>query len=170
MMLQLRTGSPIQVERQDYALPSEAPAFPGGHVVPPAVLCVGVARDDDLALSRILSGVPYQMVTADTCHGALDCLRQGCVSIVVCESKLPDGTWRDLLSFSRTWPEPPPLIVTSEHADRNFWAEVLNVGGFDVIARPFNAPEVLHVLETASLAHGTLTLERALLSGRSPRQ
>jgi len=43
------------------------------------------------------------------------------------------------------------LIVTSRVADARLWAEVLNLGGFDVIAKPFHAPEVLHVLRTVSL-------------------
>jgi DNA-binding response OmpR family regulator len=100
-------------------------------------------------LRRLLSGLPYQIFTTDSCHSALQCLSWRCPCLIVCERSLRDGTWRDLLGFSRTSPGQPPVIVSSQHPDRNFYAEVLNMGGFDVIARPFKSQEVLHVIQTA---------------------
>src|SRR5438477_13162242 len=60
-------------------------------------------------------------------------------SLIVCESDLPDGCWRD---FLRTASGPgTPLIVTSRLADERLWAEVLKLGGHDVLAKPFEEPE-----------------------------
>ena len=44
---------------------------------------------------------------------------------------------------------PAPLIVGDRLADERLWAKVLNLGGYDLLAKPFNAKEVLHVVSTA---------------------
>jgi FixJ family two-component response regulator len=40
-------------------------------------------------------------------------------------------------------PYPPLLIVTSRLADARLWAEALNLGAYDVLAKPFDATEVI---------------------------
>jgi DNA-binding response OmpR family regulator len=40
---------------------------------------------------------------------------------------------------------PPLLVVTSRVADDRLWSEVLNLGGYDVLAKPLNTKEVFHV-------------------------
>jgi DNA-binding NtrC family response regulator len=37
------------------------------------------------------------------------------------------------------------LIVTSRLADDRLWAEALNLGAYDVIAKPFDASEVVRI-------------------------
>ena len=69
------------------------------------------------------------------------------MAIVVCESTLPGGTWRDVLRHINECLDPPVLIVTSRLANEYLWAEVLNLGGYDVLAKPFDKQEVLWVLE-----------------------
>jgi DNA-binding NtrC family response regulator len=69
--------------------------------------------------------------------------------VVVCERDLADGDWKDVLEVTASLPNPPPLIVTSRLADEHLWAEVLNLGGFDVLAKPLNQPEVRRVLNFA---------------------
>ena len=68
------------------------------------------------------------------------------LSVVVTESELPDGTWRDVLSALDQVPNPPLLIVVSRLADERLWAEVLNLCGFDVLAKPFARDEVIRVI------------------------
>jgi len=46
----------------------------------------------------------------------------------------------------------PALIVTSRLADASLWAEALNLGAWDVLAKPYEAQEVRRVLSMA-LAH-----------------
>jgi hypothetical protein len=46
-------------------------------------------------------------------------------------------------------PHHPLLIVASRLADEYLWAEVLNLGGHDVLAKPFQGAEVQWVLESA---------------------
>jgi len=69
---------------------------------------------------------------------------------VISGVRLSDGhSWNDLLCEMQKMACPPPLIVGDRLADERLWAEVLNLGGFDLLAQPFNAKEVLHVVSTA---------------------
>jgi DNA-binding response OmpR family regulator len=70
-------------------------------------------------------------------------------SVVVSEGELPDGTWRCVLSNTDSDGRMVPLLVVSRKADERLWAEVLNLGGFDVLLKPFDAGEVSRVLQMA---------------------
>jgi len=88
------------------------------------------------------------------------------------DANLPDGrTWKDVLREIEATPmaigthqgqayrndkeaellcgSKPPLIVVDRLADDALWAEVLNLGGYDVLVKPFDEKEVLHVLTMA---------------------
>jgi DNA-binding response OmpR family regulator len=71
--------------------------------------------------------------------------------VVVCERDLLPGSWREILAETARLPFPPFLIVTSRLADERLWAEALNVGAYDVLAKPFDAKEVVWVLSLAWL-------------------
>jgi DNA-binding response OmpR family regulator len=43
----------------------------------------------------------------------------------------------------------PLLIVTSPANDHGLWAELLSLGGYDVLIKPFQTDEVLRVLGVA---------------------
>jgi DNA-binding response OmpR family regulator len=113
-----------------------------------AVLFISPVRPDQAALRRILCR-RHRAIPAATCRHALRLLNQARVPIVLCDGTLPDGTWLDILNAIAASDNPPLLIVTSRNADDRLWAEVLNLGGFDVLAKPFIDSEVLHVLRTA---------------------
>src|SRR3954470_9367907 len=119
---------------------------------PLGILSLSAAAEDHIAVRQSLSRIPCRVQTAESCHSAFGILRYGHISIVVCERDLPDGSWRDVLERVDSLSEMPFLIVTSRLADEWLWAEVLNLGGYDVLAKPFNADETRHVLETACLA------------------
>jgi FixJ family two-component response regulator len=70
-------------------------------------------------------------------------------AFVVCERNLAHGDWKDVLEVTASRPDRPPLIVTSRLADEYLWAEVLNLGGFDVLAKPLDKQEVSRVLNFA---------------------
>ncbi len=69
----------------------------------------------------------------------------------MCEQQLPDGDWKDLLEQTLETPNPPSLIVTSRLADDHLWSEVLNLGGYDVLNRPFRESEVFRDVGLAFL-------------------
>jgi len=76
-------------------------------------------------------------------------LDSGQFAVILCECKLPDGNWLEILNQISGRSEKCFLIVTSRLADASLWAEVLNLGGYDLLAKPFNRQEVRHVLTSA---------------------
>jgi DNA-binding NtrC family response regulator len=71
------------------------------------------------------------------------------MTVVICERDLPDGDWHDIWEGIAPLAPHPTLIVTSLHADEHLWAEVLNLGGYDVLAKPFDAQEVCRIVGRA---------------------
>jgi CheY-like chemotaxis protein len=114
-------------------------------------LSISNHADDHATLRRLLSGLPWFVSTAANCRQAVRQLSQEKFSMIFCESLLEDGTWKSILAHIRGGAHPPLLVVTSRVADDHLWAEVLNLGGYDVLAKPFSPEEVRHVCTTASL-------------------
>jgi DNA-binding response OmpR family regulator len=86
-----------------------------------------------------------------TLRSALRVMRYNRFPIVVCERDLAPGTWRDLLQPMALLADPPFLMVTSRLADERLWEEALNLGAYDVLAKPFEKNEVVRVLSLARL-------------------
>ena len=97
------------------------------------------------------SDILARMLLADNCAiRTTNSFREACGHlsgdgnpVVICERSLPDGDWKDLVGKT------PRLIVTSHAADEALWAEVLNLGGYDVLAQPFDEQEVRRVVAMA---------------------
>lgn len=116
---------------------------------PTQVLSVSPVPEDHQALRHLLKDPPWSITAVAGCSEAIARLTWDRIDIVICESRLPDGNWRDLLRSLDEYAEPLTLIVTSALADDRLWAEVLNLGGFDVLSKPFDAEEVRRVLSSA---------------------
>jgi DNA-binding response OmpR family regulator len=101
----------------------------------------------------------WQWNACPTLASALTALRKARVPVVVCESDLQPGTWKEVLEELHNLPDPPLLIVTSRFADERLWAEALNLGAYDVLAQPFDGVEVTRIVNLAWLRwegrHGT---------------
>ncbi|MEP7364431.1 MAG: hypothetical protein ABI972_14345 [Acidobacteriota bacterium] len=100
-------------------------------------------------LNQIFGHTNWQLETAGSCYEALRRLRDLHTAVVVCEHQLPDGGWQDLLSGVLQLPSPPNVIVTAPDADDVLWSDVLNRGGYDVLARPFDSSEVVRIISLA---------------------
>ncbi len=115
------------------------------------VLEVSPFESDHTALRQIFSHSKWLMHTATSCAEAASVLKRNPISVVMCERELPDGTWKDILDQVMRSHNPPPLIVTCRLADDELWAEVLNLGGYDVLRKPFNQSEVFRDVSLAWL-------------------
>lgn len=115
------------------------------------VLLVSPSESDHGSLERIFNHTNWELSHASSCREALAAFDQSPVPIVVCEARLPDGTWRDLLEALRARPWPPLLILTSDFADASLWAEALNLGAYDFLAKPFDQAEVIEIISLAWL-------------------
>jgi DNA-binding NtrC family response regulator len=111
----------------------------------PAVLAVSPLPADRCQLREILSQGSWKLHEASTCREALALLRDHSIRVLLSERDHADGNWEELLNATARLPAPPKLIVFSRLADESLWAEVLNMGGFDVLMTPFEQEEVLRV-------------------------
>lgn len=113
------------------------------------ILAVSTQTNDVLCLARIFDHSAWAFDTAGSVSAALRFLANTPVEVVLCDRSLPDGTWRDLLTQLGTLEHPPQLIVTAHDADNHLWAEVLNLGAYDVLVKPFQAKEVFRTVGNA---------------------
>jgi response regulator RpfG family c-di-GMP phosphodiesterase len=124
------------------------------------VLAVSPHDEDHIFLAHLFSHSNWKIHRADSCSQAIAVLRGNTIPVVICESEMPDNTWKGVLEELGHLPEAPLLIVTSRLADEHLWAEVLNLGGYDVLMKPFDRLEVLRVISLAWL-HWKERRERA---------
>jgi len=116
-----------------------------------SVLAVSSENGDHKSLRAIFSHTRWQLFEAHDCQEALNFLQQQPAGVVICESSLPDGTWRTVLDAVPELPGRPLLIVSSWNPDAVLWAEVLNIGAYDVLSKPFDSSEVTRVVSLAWL-------------------
>jgi DNA-binding NtrC family response regulator len=112
-------------------------------------LVVSPNEEDQWALIHILRPAGWAVDTVQTCAEALRSLGMEPAPVVIVERYLPDGNWKTLRNHLMRMELPPKLIVTSRLADERLWTEVLNLGGFDVLAQPFCATETLRCINSA---------------------
>ncbi len=115
------------------------------------ITLLAVCPQDDLSsLRNLLENENFTLHHAQNCHEAMRVIERENPAVVACDCVLPDGDWRDLYNLATALADPPPVIVVSRNADESLWAEVLNVGGYDVLAKPFDKTEVSRVFAMAS--------------------
>ncbi len=123
------------------------------------VLSVGPLEEDHSVLSRIITSAQWplcpasewKLQTCSTLDSAISFLKNQRVPLVICQDDLGAASWRDFWAEAATLPEAPSLIVTSRLADEYLWAEALNLGAYDVLAKPFQGEEVVRALSQAWL-------------------
>lgn len=137
------------------------------------ILLISQYREDEHFLREALTDFACPLETSESWQEAKPVIHSNLVDVVVSEGDLPDGTWRDVLSSLDHVTSPPLLIVASRVADERLWAEVLNLCGFDVLAKPFARDEVIRVIGHALDTSDWLpkrppgTSERATVRGKS---
>ena len=128
--------------------------------------------DDDLAdLLGVVSSCGCRVEWWASLADAVAILHNITIPLVICESQQVDGAWRNLLRHVKLLACPPPVIVTSRHADDTLWTEVLSRGGYDVLVKPFDMDEVFRIVSLAlQWWHDQLTMPPEPGSSRRHRQ
>ena len=117
-----------------------------------AILLISAHTGDHDSLQSIFRGSRWKLQGAWTASDGLKTIRRhhGEIPVVICEDSLPDGDWKRLLTQMDKMAVQPSLIVCSCLADERLWAEVLNLGAFDLLlGAPFEPEEVLRVTASA---------------------
>ncbi len=111
----------------------------------PGVLLVGPDEKDGPSLEHI-TNFAWTLVRCASAHRALAVLRTISIPILLCDTDVGPGGWQEILERIALLSDPPLLIVTSRVADDYLWAEALNLGAWDVLAKPFDPGETSRVL------------------------
>ena len=123
------------------------------------VLSVSGSEEDLRALRGIFAssswnlcpGFRWTLNHCDDGKAPASLLGEGEVPILLCDRDTHPELWRQLLAQCEDLAHPPCLIVTSRLADDRLWAEALNLGAYNVLAKPFDATEVTCILGQAYL-------------------
>jgi CheY-like chemotaxis protein len=114
------------------------------------VLLASPRAEDRHVLIELLPYPEYTVRWAESAAEARTMLARHEISVVICDSDLPGGGWRETLAVIHGLQRPSKLIVATRHADERLWAEVLNLGGFDVVTRPWAKFELTRAVESAA--------------------
>ncbi len=124
-----------------------------GTAEPTTVALVGFEEVDRSFLMKVLDCLECPLAADCKCtvrfaEGSelnLASLQQGRIQVVFWDGDRMPETWKPLLERFARLSAPPLLIVTSRLADDHLWAEALNLGAYDVLAKPFEVGEVARI-------------------------
>jgi DNA-binding response OmpR family regulator len=114
-----------------------------------SILLISSSPADMPALRGILHHSHWHLAQAGGVREAQQQLNRDAPQVIVCERDLPDGGWKNVLCCANEVAAPPLVLVVSRTADEALWAEVLNLGGYDVLLKPFDRAEVVRIVGMA---------------------
>lgn len=101
-------------------------------------------HEEDLdLLEQTFRETDWRLRRAMSYRQAVMILCQERMPVIISQCCLPDGSWKDILSQIADLPDAPRLIVASTEPVDYFCAEVINLGGYDVLTTPFDSHEVI---------------------------
>jgi DNA-binding NtrC family response regulator len=112
---------------------------------PTQILVISSQLLNRRALVDILNREGWDTICASTVNECQKVLAGRNVTLVFCDPRLPDGTYRDVLRIIGSLNKNVPLVVTSRLADWDEYFEVLQHGAFDLIASPCQPSDAIWV-------------------------
>jgi DNA-binding NtrC family response regulator len=107
------------------------------------------SQEDQRRLKKALGFPEWKVRVVQNLRGLSTAMTTGFCCVVITDTRLPDGSWKDILnSLDRLWNR-PQLIVADRLASEALWAEVLNLGAYDLLAMPFDLTEIQRVVSRA---------------------
>jgi len=113
------------------------------------VLSISPIEEDHVSLQAIIGHSKWMLFKARDLASALVLLQQHEIAVVLLERDLLPGRWIETVDHLKSLPTAPSLIVVSRLADDRLWAEALNLGAWDVLAKPFDRNEVFRSVKSA---------------------
>ena len=113
------------------------------------ILAVSGNHEELEQLQRLFTESSWTLQVLGTLAEAKRWLRQNPVPVSLCAPQLPDGDWKGMLRVTEQIDPSPNLVVASRHADDRLWAEVLNLGGYDVLPLPAHALDTFRTVSGA---------------------
>jgi DNA-binding response OmpR family regulator len=115
-----------------------------------AILSVSTNEEDHSSLQRVIGHSRWVLDKASDFPEATALLSQKSdISVIVWDCDALPGAWIDLVNDLLDAPAAPSLILTSRLADDRLWSEALNVGAWDVLAKPLDRAETVRSVKYA---------------------
>jgi DNA-binding response OmpR family regulator len=114
-----------------------------------SVLLVSHCEETAHQLQAIFRKRHWKMFVVPTYRAALDFLTKERVPVIISEFTLPDAAWKDILSQTVLFPEPPSVLVLAAATQASLSTDILNSGAFAVLVVPFDESEVNRIVTSA---------------------
>ena len=113
------------------------------------VLFVSPSAEHAGVLTEMLKSLSIELEQAPDLRRAKSRLDQEKYGVILTEARLPDGNWEDIKKLVDEARLYTTVVVTDPFADARFWADVLQLGCYDVLAQPFSCSEVQRIISNA---------------------
>jgi DNA-binding NtrC family response regulator len=110
------------------------------------ILLTSAHKEDGQNLRTILDGTVWSVTESGDHSEALRRLKEKEVSIVLCDRNWGDTPWQQTMQDLIAARRGACVILLSNVADQYLWDEVVRLGGFDVLTRPFQREQVTSLL------------------------
>jgi DNA-binding NtrC family response regulator len=108
-----------------------------------------VAAEHSAETLRMLSHTRWELHLVHSIREAKESLASFPVSIVLCDDRLKDGGWLDLVKEIKQLCPSTQTIVLSDSTDSSLWAEAISHGVYELLARPIDCRELCEVIPMA---------------------
>jgi DNA-binding response OmpR family regulator len=113
------------------------------------VFAVSQNENELRVLRDIFSRSNWELQAAGSLQEALGIIERDETPVVLYDRGFGDDGWREMLQGVDGWERPPHVIVASDSSETALWAEVINLGGFDLLVKPFTPKELFWVISLA---------------------
>jgi ActR/RegA family two-component response regulator len=114
------------------------------------IIILSSNQNRSASLSDILKNQEIDPICAVTVKQYRDILSKQALDLVFCDSKLPDGDYKDVINAARLAGSLARIVVTSRLASWPEFLEAMRAGAFDVISAPCRYKDVEWVIMQAA--------------------
>ena len=107
------------------------------------ILIVSSELENRRNLNDLLVKEGYETICASRVSDCQTALETQKISLIFCDRRLSDGTYREVISATRAARQRVRVVVTSRLADWEEYLDALHHGAFDLIAAPCQPTDVL---------------------------
>jgi two-component system response regulator HydG len=125
------------------------------------ILVASMDLEERRRFTHVLREEGWDVTCAARVKDCRETLSNRQVRLILCDFRLPDGTYRDVMHLVRPLEPKVPVIVMSRLADWDEYLDVLRHGGFDLISSPCEPTDLLAVSRTLRDEHAKPAIAEA---------
>ena len=116
------------------------------------VRVIALTRDADgwHALHSIAESEKWMLLWAHTAERAKELIARYRAGVVICDRDLPNEDWRRVVSELGAIRPAVCTLLASHVADEYLWRELVQQGGFEILAKPFARDRVARAIRFAA--------------------